>query len=172
VPTPYVWRNNLKLLFKEELLGNTSHNLQHLFNDMLEALPRETRQQLKRDAMTKREMIDLMLKSSCLTLWCLKHGKACRVERADLHIAGSPCIGHSKIGRRCEFSDEGFEIFYAWCSQRLQVGEPFIIHESVQQFGTSDLAEALSRRYVLIGRFVLNPVDFGCPSHRKFALLM
>jgi site-specific DNA-cytosine methylase len=49
----------------------------------------------------------------------VKHGRRCRPVQADLHIAGSPCQDHSKLGARTQMAGPRSRFFFAWAAHRL-----------------------------------------------------
>ena len=67
-------------------------------------------------------------------------------HRGHIHIAGVPCVFHSKFGKKESLKNfAGSMVFYAWCRHRVEVLEPVVVLENVEEFGDEELKLCLDQ---------------------------
>ena len=59
--------------------------------------------------------------------YCYAHRRQCTLKCADVHIAGTPCIAHSSIGKQKKNGDATVLVFLCWVNIRLLMQEATII---------------------------------------------
>lgn len=135
----------------------------HVFADQLSFLGGDVRAKCNAKPQAARHLI--MASASLGCAWCVRHGAYCKAERADLHVAGTPCVAHSSFGLRGGFDDPVNQVFYAWALQRIALKEPHIIHENVEDFGEEVMTQLLGKWYRWT-RVVVTPLELGWPTRR------
>jgi len=98
--------------------------------------------------------------------YCVKARSLCPVQRADLHIGGTPCVHDSKFGKREKGNGRHAWVTISFLRQRRDLREPYFIVENVGEQG-----DALHKRYLAdlyeIERVLLCPSKQGWKSKRK-----
>lgn len=104
---------------------------------------------------------------------CLLHRRDCFCERADIHVAGPPCVDFSAVGKRQGVQGPTLLPFLVWVAQRLRLQEPVILHENVPQFAVELLAQFFSQEYI-IQSSVFNAFELGhaCDRERRLTWLL
>ena len=97
------------------------NNTEHVFTDIMTCVPGAEIGK-DEDVATIKQKIN----ASALTtnLWCVKHGRKCRVPFADWHTAGSPCTDFSTYGLGMRQAGRTFRFFWAWVKLIKKVGAP------------------------------------------------
>ena len=101
-----------------------------------------------------------------LTAYCFAHGRVCRLRRAHRHVAGTPCVDHSRFGPRKRSSGPTEVLFLLWVCIRRALQYFIVIHENVPQFGKSSLEEHLGDLYYIVRLGDIDPYLFGWPQRR------
>ena len=65
---------------------------------------------------------------------CIVHGSGCTANTALLHVAGTPRVDYSRVGKRNGLLGGGLLPFLAWIGQRRCLQETAVLHENVSQF--------------------------------------
>ena len=79
---------------------------------------------------------------------CVCHNKMCTVERATIHIAGTPCVDWSPMGSNKKGDGCTAVVFMVWVFMRLVVQEPIIVQENSDRLPVTVLERALGHMYV------------------------
>jgi site-specific DNA-cytosine methylase len=163
-----LWCCEYNAACQEELLSDASHvHPGHVFANALDCIRSADNTRLG-DSAGQDAVRDHILGAPCSsTMWCVKCGKYCKAEQADLHIAGSPCQDFSCLGSRSQINGKRNRPFFSWCRHRLHLREPFVLHENVVSFGLQHLATCLSAEYAVVKRFELCATMFGWASKRR-----
>ena len=103
--------------------------------------------------------------------WCVRHGKMCRVRRAHIHVAGVPCVNHSKLGKRTGFGGETNHVFYVWCRQRRDLKEAIWILENVPEMGIDEVRRVLGDLF-FIDYIIFSPDALGWKTRRPRLYIM
>ena len=77
---------------------------------------------------------------------CTLHGN-CETLRADVHVAGPPCIHYSPMGLRLGLAGKTNLCFLCWVAQRRRLRERAILHENVPEFKVEILERFFSDLY-------------------------
>ena len=101
-----------------------------------------------------------------LTGYCFVHDRVCRLRRAYRHVAGTPCVDHSRFGPRKRSSGPTEVLFLLWVSIRRALQDYIVIHENVPQFGKESLEEHLGDLYYIVRLHDIHPHLFGWPQRR------
>ena len=158
----HTWAVEKNKAAQEELLCLRPNDC--LFENLLDFLPPHLRRMMETmPSSQQREVLSTAkLQSSA---WCINHGKHCPATTCHIHVAGTPCTDHSKLGKNSQFQGEQATTFWVWCAQRRMLKEPLVIHENVLEFGVEELEKILGDIYVWV-RIVVNPIDEGYASVR------
>jgi hypothetical protein len=97
---------------------------------------------------------------------CVNHQGHCRLQRARLHIAGTPCTDWSQAGDQAKTSGITMVHFLAWVALRRLIREPMLVQENVPLFPQALLIELLGDLYEFQFHQT-SPVDHGFPVVRK-----
>ena len=99
---------------------------------------------------------------------CVVHGKRCFCRKADLHVAGTPCVSWSLLGKRDGASGDTALAWFTWVAQRRAIQEKWILHENVEGFPVRLLCKALGDLYVVGNETsaLLCTTDLGQPYDR------
>jgi len=95
----------------------------------------------------------------------------CETERADVHVAGSPCVDFTLFNNDAmELQGPMLAVFMAWISQRRRLQEPFILHENVVGIHTSStttpIEQGLGDMYV-VQTVIMDAFELGHPVSRE-----
>ena len=112
------------------------HSPQCLFGDVHDLIDPRIRHTLVTEA-HRMDFLDLskIVKSGRMLIGqapCSLHHKDCKPKRAELHVAGTPCVDFSSQGARRMLRGPSLIPLLAWAAQRLQHMEPAILHENVE----------------------------------------
>ena len=107
------------------------------------------------------------------TAWCVVHKRACTFRKADVHVAGSPCVDFSRIGKREGVHGTNVLCYLCWVMQRLLLEEPCILHENVPEFSVTLLEHFFSSKYA-IQTVVVNAKALGqaCDRDRRLTWML
>ena len=97
---------------------------------------------------------------------CIACGHPCTLQATDVHVAGSPCTGHSSYGERGALSSVQAKLFYLWLALVQAFQFAVAIHENVPQFGEEDLLAFLSGTWLVL-RLLICPSALGWPIARS-----
>ena len=89
----------------------------------------------------------------------------CRYKRAQLHIAGSPCVDWSAFGQKQEENGPTIIFFMVWVMMRRMLQEPSVILENVPSFPLGMLQSYLGDLYDIDSVSTCN-ADFGLAVRR------
>ena len=141
-----------------------------IFSDVLDILPPQARLACGLDGGTElqaAQLKEVIIKSKVdLSAWCVRHGRKCRLQRTHMHVAGTPCINHSSMGKRELFSGSAAKLFFAWARLMRVLLIPIIFHENVPAFGTEALSDILGDLYIIV-RCLICPTQLGWATARK-----
>lgn len=105
--------------------------------------------------------------ASCV---CHPTCRACRIETADLHIAGTPCVDFSSFNNDPRgVQGPTMYVYIIWVALRTILNEPFVLHEIVPGKNGSSirpLEKLLADRYI-IATVVFDAYKCGHPCHRE-----
>ena len=127
----------------------------HVFEDILNFLPRQVRRQcdLYRGGKpaTKQELKTNILNAKpLLSAWCVRHGCRCKLASTDLHEAGSPCTDASSFGLKRFMDGPAAPAFWTWVLLVRELQFRIILHENVPQFGDEVLRNLLGDLYIVV----------------------
>jgi site-specific DNA-cytosine methylase len=124
-----------------------------IFSDMVEFITDRIRDHLREHGhrLHFEDLVQLAKKRNFVTAraTCIIHERTCTAERALLHVAGTPCVDYSNIGKRSGILGGGMLPFLAWVGQRRRLQEAAILRENVQQFAQELLEKFLGDLYVI-----------------------
>ena len=149
----------IRNLFAVEFLAQSQEELlllptkpECLFNDMCDIINDNVKSALykKKDRMPFEDLARVaMHKIFCKTcIPCKLHGN-CETLRADVHVAGPPCIHYSPMGLRRGLVGGTSLCFLCWVAQRRRLRERAILHENVPEFKVEILERFFSDLYIL-----------------------
>ena len=90
----------------------------------------------------------------------------CKVESADLHIAGTPCTDFSARGHQLGLEGPTTGLLFCWLILRILLQDKYVLQENVVSFVTDVIAAVLGRLY-FIDQIVLDAKCLGWPVSRK-----
>ena len=141
----------------------------HIFGDICDFLPSNWRAACGLDGNTPWPIEKLAATLPFAKLktkaWCYKCQKLCSLFTTDMHRAGTPCVNHSRMGKRESFESSSEFLFYVWASLLRQLLTPVVLHENVCEFGSQVIRDVFADLYVSV-RIALAPQDLGWPSSR------
>ena len=173
-----------KTLFGVEWYGESQNELrclpeppEHLFGDMCNFISPKIASQLEStlDRMEYNDLVKLCKHPFFCRepAHCLLHGKLCKAECADIHVAGTPCVDFSNIGSRKGATGKSMLPFLTWASQRRLLQESLILHENVSLFPCELLQHLLGDLYIA-DTAVISACDLGhvCERDRRYTWLL
>ena len=95
---------------------------------------------------------DLMYKTAMHVknvAWCYQHNCYYKRVGGDVEMGGSPCVDHSRIGKRMGAKGSTFQLLLQWCAWVLYSGSLLAIHENVLGFDDYWLYYMLAEKYVI-----------------------
>eukprot|EP00959_Pyramimonas_sp_CCMP1952_P469892 9495740-Pyramimonas_sp.AAC.1 len=101
---------------------------------------------------------------------CIMHpDQECRIEKADVHIAGTECVVWSSQGSRQGCIGKKVTPWVAWVAMRRATREPVIFRENVAVFPLELLEQELGDLYVVVPSMsaIVCPSRFGQPCARS-----
>ena len=151
----------------------------HVFTDICDFIHPSFSQELKGAAtnMSYESLRSLLTqRGKCLlemSAFCVVCGKRCTATRCDVHVAGTPCVAWSRLGKREFASGVTLLPFMIWVGMRRALQETCVLHENVQDFDTGLFEELLGDLYV-VKTCILNAAHFGQHTERvrRFTWLM
>ena len=96
----------------------------------------------------------------CDRAFCVVHRRWCRATRADIHVAGTPCIAWSSFGSRLGTSGATALCFFVWIALRIMLQEDAVLHENVVQFNQA-LFESMLGRFCVVFSVVMDSIQHG-----------
>jgi hypothetical protein len=149
---------------------NEAHPPDAVFGDYLDFLQPHVRKELAalpiNDVDGKRSLI--MGSPILRSVHCVRHGRNMPVTRADLHIAGTPCVHDSNFGSRDRLAGKHAFVLMIFCRQRLCLKEPMWVSENVRGQSLTELRRNLGHLYDIEGNGVLtDPEAEGWKVGRK-----
>ena len=81
--------------------------------------------------------------------YCVRCRKFCKVRTSSLHVAGTSCVAWSSFGNRAQASCPTVLSFMALVFMTRRLEEPAVLHENVQSFEASIVADLLGDLYVM-----------------------
>lgn len=97
--------------------------------------------------------------------YCLRHGRQCKCQCADIHIAGTPCVAYSPRGNFFGLDDITVLVYLCWIAMRRHIQEPWVVQENVQNFPSDHLKQCLDDIYEITS-CIINPLLLGWPVSR------
>ena len=170
---------------------------EHVFGDVADRLPAKVQQELrtlqgvldsKETSLQEKEesLADIqntLANSKIVKLaYCYRHKKMCSLwkppaSRVDhqrrMHIAGTPCVDWSSMGKRGGLLGSTSVAFHIWISEMKHRRPSVIIHECTPKFEPHLLAEAMKDADYLCESVLLCPTMCGVPTTRlrRFTVL-
>ena len=104
---------------------------------------------------------------------CQVHDGLCEAVRADVHIAGTPCVNWSPRGDQSGLAGASGLAFFVWIAQRRLHQEDAVLHENVTQFQV-EILEVLLGDLFIIWTCELEALTFASLSarHRRYSWLL
>ena len=97
----------------------------------------------------------------------VKRQKECFLQMASSHCAGSSCTAHSRQGKQLGLADPNVLHLLVWAALRLEIGEPDVTLENVEDFPTTVVDRLWGSAYfvepVLLDLRMFGHV--GCKKH-------
>eukprot|EP00438_Fugacium_kawagutii_P020454 Skav206759 [mRNA] locus=scaffold167:274561:284256:- [translate_table: standard] len=150
-------------------LQSHPHAAEHIFvdiNDFWDPILKPKMDFLLQNRETILDRIILSGRGSCDRAYCIKHNQLCKVEEADIHVAGTPCTDYSVKGEMEEEDGKTFQLFLIWIALRLRLQEKIILQENVGRFPVALLRKYLGHLYE-IESIILSPAELGWGVERK-----
>lgn len=97
-----------------------------------------------------------------LTAYCHTHCRQCQHPRGDIHVAGTPCVAWSSMGKRMKTDASDFKFFVIWAALRLKLRERLILQENVKNHDPTLLD-------TILGQFYERESVLTCPTHCGWA---
>ena len=153
------------------------HPPEHLYSDMCHFISPKISDFLEQNV-ERLEFPDLLQVAKhnnfcCKQAPCLLHGRFCESARADVHIAGTPCVDFSNIGSRKGVTGKALLPFLTWVAHRRQLQEAAILHENVPTFPIELLKANLSDLYCIQSAVVsASALGHACDRQRRFTWML
>lgn len=128
-----------EILVEQNNLGESGHvvgNMLDLFEvedqyRIMNLPPEESRDYILRTAIIKQKVP------------CLACRAECALERAHIHVAGTPCVHDSRYGKQQKTSGKHAWVFWSFVKQRMSLKEPFWIAENVTEQGSPKTVQTI-----------------------------
>ena len=135
------------------------------FTNMRDFLKPHIKEQVEQATTWQRKMSLIMSEPLLPEAHCRVHRRLCRVRRATCTTAGTPCVHHSRYGQLAKLDGEHSDIRIIWCRQRMDLREPWFIHENVA--GQDDgLVKQLTGEIYSVEELTISPTRVGWKSKR------
>jgi site-specific DNA-cytosine methylase len=140
-----------------------------LFGDILAFASLVLLQLAKQCTLSLENCVPLLEKAAKLielSASCALHGMKCKLVRASMHIAGTPCVEWSSMGPRTNGNGDTCMIFLVWILMRRVLQETLIIQENSKNFAVDVLVKLLGDMYI-IDTTTICPSSLGWPGRRE-----
>ena len=141
-----------------------------VFSDIIEFVNPAIRRNLlsRLSRLSFEDIVKVVFSPGALVLeaYCQRHMRTCRLQRAMIHAAGSPCPDWSALGLHRHAQGTDILCTLVWFALRLHLKEVFIIHENVPAFPVEWFDRFLGADYA-VSSSVLSLASLGWPASRK-----
>ena len=146
-----------------------------IFDDVLDGIGLSMKNYMKIPTVKKRMRRVLRSGKVKKKHWCYNHGKRRKRPWRHLEIGGSPCVAHSKIGKKAGTKHHTFFTFLMWARKIKDDEVPVSIHENVGSFPDSAIDDAFPTPRYKIYVLCVKTSDVGyqkmCRRDRKFHII-
>jgi len=93
-------------------------------------------------------------------------GGMCKIQRADVHVGGTPCVHDSSFGKRDKQKGKDAWVLMVYCRQRRDLKEPQWIAENVTEQGDAEMRRNLGDMYDM-ELLIVCPSRLGWSTRRR-----